>query len=235
MKSLAITTSLLLAVGASGVWAADQEKAGERLTDAAAVLSEVMATPDKGIPQDLLAKAQCVVIIPSMKKAAFVVGAEYGRGFAECRKADGLGWGAPAAVRMEGGSVGFQIGGSATDLILLVMSRRGMDKLVGDKFTLGADASLAAGPVGRTANANTDVKMTAEILAWSRSKGLFAGISLNGATLRQDQDRNAELYGKKMDNREVLLGSMPAPPAAEPLIHELDKYSSTSNADRSGH
>jgi lipid-binding SYLF domain-containing protein len=217
------------------VWAADQEKAGERLKDAAAVFSEVMATPDKGIPQDLLGKAQCVVIIPSMKKAAFVVGGEYGRGFAECRKADGLGWGAPAAVRMEGGSVGFQIGGSATDLILLVMSRRGMDKLVGDKFTLGADASLAAGPVGRTANADTDVRMTAEILAWSRAKGLFAGVSLNGATLRQDQDRNAELYGKKMDNREVLLGSMPAPPAAEPLIHEVDKYSSTSNADRSGH
>ncbi len=236
MKSLTMTASLLLAAGATGLFAADQPKASERLNDAASVLSEVMATPDKGIPQDLLAKAQCIVIIPGMKKAAFVIGGEYGRGFAECRKEEGTGWGAPAAVRMEGGSVGFQIGGSATDLILLVMSRRGMDKLTGDKFTLGADASLAAGPVGRTASANTDVKMTAEILAWSRSKGLFAGISLNGATLRPDPDRNAELYGHKMNNRDVLMGTMTPPPAAERLIHVLDKYSMRSNdADRSGH
>jgi lipid-binding SYLF domain-containing protein len=232
MKSLAITVSVVLA---TGVWAADQPKAAERLSDAAAVLSEVMATPDKGIPEDLLARAECVVIVPSMKKAAFVVGGEYGRGFAECRKADGLGWGAPAAVRMEGGSVGFQIGGSATDMILLVMNKRGMEKLLGDKFTLGADASLAAGPIGRTANADTDLKMTAEILAWSRSKGLFAGISLNGATLRQDVDRNAELYGNKINNREVLSGKVDAPAAAEPLISQLNKYSMRSNADRSGH
>jgi SH3 domain-containing YSC84-like protein 1 len=222
MKKLAMTCSLALA---TSVWAADRPKAGERLNDAAAVLSEVMATPDKGIPQDLLAKAQCVVIIPGMKKAAFVVGAEYGRGFAECRKADGFSWGAPAALRMEGGSVGFQIGGSDTDLILLVMNKRGMEKLLGDKVTLGADASLAAGPVGRTANADTDARMTAEILAWSRSKGLFAGVSLNGSTLRQDVARNAELYGHKMNNREVLMGSMPPPPQAEPLISQLDKYS----------
>lgn len=233
MKGLAITASLLIAGGA---WAADQPKAAERLNDAAAVFSEVMSTPDKGIPQDLLAKAECVIIVPSMKKAAFVVGGEYGRGFAECRNSSGTGWGAPAAVRMEGGSVGFQIGGSATDLIMLVMNKRGMQHLLDDKFTLGADASLAAGPVGRTANANTDVKMNAEILAWSRSKGLFAGISLNGATLRQDVDRNAELYGRKMNNREVLMGSEPVPAAAHPLIAALDKYSTRSNnADRVGH
>jgi lipid-binding SYLF domain-containing protein len=233
MKSLAIMSSLLLG---AGVWAADRPKASERLSDAAEVLSEVMATPDKGIPQDLLAKAQCVVIIPGMKKAAFVVGAEYGRGFAECRKADGFSWGAPAALRMEGGSVGFQIGGSDTDLILLVMNKRGMEKLLGDRVTLGADVSLAAGPVGRTANADTDVRMTAEILAWSRSRGLFAGVSLSGSTLRQDVARNAELYGRKMNNREVLMGSMPPPPAAEPLISQLDKYSLRSNgADRTGH
>lgn len=230
MKKFAIAASLLLT---TGIWAADQPKATERLGDAAAVLSEVMATPDKGIPQDLLAKAQCVIIVPGMKKAAFVVGGEYGRGFAECRKADGVGWGSPAAVRMEGASVGFQIGGSATDLILLVMSKRGMDKLLGDKVALGADASVAAGPVGRTANANTDVKMTAEILAWSRSKGLFAGVSLNGSSLRQDESRNAELYGHKMNNREVLMGTMTPPPAAEALRSELDKYSMS--ADRTGH
>jgi lipid-binding SYLF domain-containing protein len=192
-----------------------------------------MATPDKGIPQDLIAKAQCVIIIPGMKKAAFVVGAEYGRGFAECRKADGIGWGSPAAVRMEGASVGFQIGGSATDLILLVMSKRGMDKLLGDKVSLGADASVAAGPVGRTASADTDVKMTAEILAWSRSQGLFAGVSLNGSSLRQDASRNAELYGHKMNNREVLMGTMTPPPEADTLRSELDKYSMS--ADRTGH
>jgi lipid-binding SYLF domain-containing protein len=232
MKSLTITASLILATGA---FAADRPKAEERLRDAATVLSDVMGTPDKAIPQDLLAKSQCVVIIPGMKKAAFVVGAEYGRGFAECRKPDGFGWGSPAAVRMEGASVGFQIGGSETDLILLVMSKRGMDKLLSDKFTLGGDASAAAGPVGRTATAETDVQMSAEILAWSRSQGLFAGVSVNGSTMRQDQDRNAELYGHKMNNREVLMGSMPPPRAAEALRSELDKYSVASGADRSGH
>lgn len=233
MKSLAIAASFLMAASA---WPADHAKSAQRLNDAAEVFSEVMSSPDKGIPQDLIAKAQCVVIIPGMKKAAFVVGGEYGRGFAECRKADGVGWGAPAAVRMEGGSVGFQIGGSDTDLILLVMNKRGMEKLLSDKFTLGADASLAAGPVGRTANAETDLQMHAEILAWSRSKGLFAGVSLNGATLRQDEDRNAELYRRKMSNREVLMGTMHAPPEAQPLIAQLDKYSMRSNgADRTGH
>src|SRR5579862_5322097 len=186
-----------LALAASFVMAASilvAETPQERLADSARVFSEIMRTPDKGVPQDLLAKAQCVVIIPGMKKAAFVVGAEYGRGFAECRKADGFGWGAPAAVRMEGGSVGFQIGGSETDLVLLVMNRHGMDRLMGDKFTLGADASVAAGPVGRTATADTDVRVTAEILAWSRVKGLFAGIALTGATMRPDNDANEELY-----------------------------------------
>jgi lipid-binding SYLF domain-containing protein len=189
-----------------------------------------MKTPDQGIPQDLLAKAQCVIIIPGMKKAAFVVGAEYGRGYAECRKEDGKGWGAPAAVRMEGGSVGFQIGGSDTDLVLLVMNRHGMSRLMEDKVQLGADASVAAGPVGRTTNAKTDASMSAEILAWSRAKGLFAGVSLNGASLRPDADHNAELYGSKMGNKEVLMGSMEPPEAARPLIRELDRYSSA--ADR---
>ena len=201
------------------------DTAAERLTEARSVLSEVMATPDKGIPQDLLAKAQCMVIVPGMKKAAFVIGGEYGKGFAVCRRQSGTGWGAPAAVRMEGGSVGLQIGGSSTDLIMLVMSQRGMDKLLGDKFTLGADASVAAGPVGRTAAADTDAKMYAEILAWSRARGVFAGVALGGATLRNDLDSNAELYGRKMNNKEVIMGNLQAPPAARPLIAELDKYS----------
>jgi lipid-binding SYLF domain-containing protein len=197
----------------------------ERLGDATAVFSEIMGTPDKGIPQDLLEKAQCVVIVPSLKKGAFVVGGEFGRGFVECRKS-GAGWGAPAAIRMEGGSVGFQIGGSSTDVVMLVMNQRGMDRLLSDKFTLGADASVAAGPVGRTAAAETDTRLTAEILAWSRAKGLFAGIALKGATLRPDEKENASLYGHSMTNREILTGNMAPPAAASQLIAELDKYSS---------
>src|SRR5215472_14752891 len=162
MRGLAVLGCVLISTGA---WAAKPET--DRLQDAAGVFSEIMSTPDKGIPQDLLGRAECVIIIPGMKKAAFVVGGEYGKGFAQCRAASGTGWTAPAAVKLEGGSVGFQLGGSATDLVLLVMNRRGMDQLMADKFTLGADASVAAGPVGRTAAANTDVKMSAEILSWS--------------------------------------------------------------------
>src|SRR5437588_6290654 len=166
MRGLAIAASFFVS---TGLWAADS--AQERLNESAAVFNEIMGTPDKGIPQDLLAKAQCVIIVPSLKKGAFIVGGEYGRGFAECRRPGGTGWGAPAAVRVEGGSVGFQIGGSASDVVMLVMSQRGMDRLMSDKFTLGADAEVAAGPVGRTAQAATDVGLNAEILAWSHSKG----------------------------------------------------------------
>jgi lipid-binding SYLF domain-containing protein len=152
----------------------------ERLSDATAVFSEIMGTPDKGIPQDLLNQAQCVVIIPGLKKAAFVVGGEFGRGFVTCRKGNGAGWGATAAVRMEGGSVGLQIGGSSTDLVMLVMNQRGMDRLLGDKFTLGADATVAAGPVGRTAAAETDAKLSAEILALVAREGTLRGCCAEG-------------------------------------------------------
>jgi lipid-binding SYLF domain-containing protein len=221
MKKITFSAALFLSVAAI----AAAETATERLATSAEVFQEIMATPDKGIPQDLLAKAQCVIIVPGLKKGAFVVGGEFGRGFAECRKADGFGWGAPGAVRVEGGSVGFQIGGSSTDVVMLVMNRRGMDKLLGDKFTLGADASVAAGPVGRTADASTDVRMDAEILAWSRAKGLFAGIALKGATLRPDADVNAELYGRKIDNKEVLGGALEAPAGSQALRASLDKYS----------
>ena len=228
MKKLTIAAAVLVSTAA---WAA--ESAHQRLGDAATVFSEIMATPDKGIPQDLLAKAQCVIVVPGMKKGAFIVGAEYGRGFAECRKTGGVGWTAPAAVRMEGGSVGFQIGGSETDLILLVRNRKGMDRLMGDKFTLGADASVAAGPVGRTAAADTDAKMTAEILSWSRTHGVFAGVALNGATLRPDEDSNRDLYGRRLQNREILESNIAPPPEAHALTRELDKYSDrSSSADR---
>lgn len=220
MKIFAVTATLILS--SACIFAADGQK---NLAESASVFSEIMDTPDKGIPQDLLEKAQCVLIVPGLKKAAFVVGGEYGRGFAVCRNQSGTGWAAPAAVRMEGGSVGFQIGGSSTDIVMLVMTKRGMDKLLGDKFTLGADAAVAAGPVGRNAKANTDATMTAEMLAWSRSKGLFAGISLNGATVRNDLDTNAELYGHKMTNKEVIMSDMAAPESARALITVLDRYS----------
>jgi len=219
-----------LAISTTAVWA---DTAQERLTESASVFSEVMQTPDKGIPQDLLSKAACVIVLPNVKKAAFVVGGEFGKGFAECRNSSGTGWGAPAAVRLEGGSVGFQIGGSSTDLILLVMNRHGMDQLMRDKFTLGADASLAAGPVGRTAAAQTDARLDAEILAWSRSKGLFAGVSLKGAVLRPDEKENTELYGRAVTNKELLAGGMTVPTNAQALGTVLSKHSATSSADRS--
>jgi lipid-binding SYLF domain-containing protein len=221
MKQFTFTAALILSAAAI----AAAETAPDRLASAASVFQEIMNTPDKGIPQDLLAKAQCVIIVPGLKKGAFVVGGEYGRGFAECRHEDGFGWGAPGAVRVEGGSFGFQAGGSSTDVVMLVMNKRGMQKLLGDKFTLGADVSVAAGPVGRTANAATDVRMDAEILAWSRAKGLFAGVSLSGATLRNDADANEELYARKIDNKEVLGGAVEPPLAAQALRTELDQYS----------
>jgi SH3 domain-containing YSC84-like protein 1 len=231
MKALLLAASMLLPV--SGVMARTVQ---ERLNDATAVFNEIMAAPDRGIPQDLLAKAECIVIVPGEKKAAFVVGGEYGRGFAVCRRADGRGWGAPGAVRLEGASVGFQIGASSTDIVLLVMNKDGMEKLLRDKFTLGADASVAGGPVGRTATAETDAMMHAEILAWSRSRGLFGGVSVAGSTLRNDLDENEHLYGRKLTNREVVMSAIATPPAAVELDHALDRYSEfKGTADRSMH
>ncbi len=201
------------------------DTAAERLKESAEVLTEIMSAPDKGIPDELLEKAQCVVIVPGMKKAAFIVGAKYGRGFIECRRASGKGWSAPAAIKVEGGSFGFQIGGSETDAIMLVMNKRGAEKLLESKFTLGGDASVAAGPVGRTASANTDAKMQAEILTYSRARGVFAGIALDGATLRPDHEANAELYSGKLTNRQILRGATKATPAGVQLAADLNRYS----------
>jgi lipid-binding SYLF domain-containing protein len=197
----------------------------KRLNEAAEVFSEVMSAPDKGIPQELLENAHCIVIVPGLKTAAFIVGGKYGKGYLSCRSKNGAGWSAPGTVRIEGGSVGFQIGGSETDLIMLVMNDRGEDKLLSSKFTLGAEGSVAAGPVGRTATAQTDAQMHAEILSWSRTQGLFAGLALEGATLRQDLDDNAELYGRKMENREIVTKGVRAPKAASRLLALLNKYS----------
>lgn len=216
--------TVLIVMALAPLMAADTEST-KRLNESAAVFSEVMATPDKGIPQEMLENAHCIVIVPGLKTAAFVVGGKYGKGYLSCRSKGRAGWSAPATVRIEGGSVGFQIGGSSTDLIMLVMNARGADKLLASKFTLGAEGSVAAGPVGRTATAQTDAQMHAEILSWSRSQGLFAGLALTGATLRQDEDDNAKLYGKRMDNRAIVTSRVRAPRAAAKLLALLNKYS----------
>jgi len=205
---------------------AAQSDAPARLQAAADVFKEVMSISDKAIPQDLLNKSECIIVVPGMKQGAFIVGAKYGRGFVSCRSKSGVGWGAPGSVRIEGGSFGFQAGGSETDLILLVMNDSGMRRLLTSKFTLGADATAAAGPVGRTTQAQTDAFMTAEILTWSRARGLFAGVALSGATLREDSDWNTELYGSKMTNREILTSTIAPPAPAKPLLDELNHYSS---------
>ncbi len=219
-----LTHVALLLASSTMLYAAGD--AAKRLNDSADMLGEIMSAPDKGIPQDLLAKAQCVVLVPGVKKAAFIVGAKYGKGFMLCRKASGVGWSAPAAIRVEGGSFGFQIGGSETDVVMLVNNQSGAKKLMQSKFTLGVDGSVAAGPVGRDSSAETDAQLHAEILTYSRSRGIFAGISLQGATLRPDDDWNHELYGKPMTNQEIVMGSTPSPAAAAKLDMVLDKYSS---------
>ncbi len=200
--------------------------ASDRLTDAADMMTDIMAAPDKGIPQDLLEKAQCIVVVPGVKGGAFIFGGKYGKGFMLCRKEGGVGWSAPASIRVEGGSFGFQIGVSETDVVMLVMNESGAKKLLASKFTVGADASVAAGPVGRTSSAETDAQMHAEILTWSRTRGVFAGIALQGATLRPDDDWNKELYGKAMSNRGIVMGSTPPPASAAKLLAILNKYSS---------
>jgi lipid-binding SYLF domain-containing protein len=200
-------------------------KIDDRLEASADTLNDMMRAADKGIPQDLIDKARCVVVIPGMKKAGFIFGAEVGRGFAACRKAGGSGWSAPAAMRTEGGSFGFQIGASETDVVLLVMNEGGMRRLLSDKFTLGGDASVAAGPIGRELTAQTDVMMSAEMLSYSRSRGLFAGISLQGATLRPDGETNRELYGHDATNHEILTGDFKTPEAARRFEHALHRDS----------
>jgi SH3 domain-containing YSC84-like protein 1 len=223
-----LKTGALLAAGfmsTLALRAADREmKVDDRLKEANVVLGEMMRADDKGVPQDLLNRAHCVVIIPGAKKAGFIVGAKYGKGFAMCHKPGGTGWSAPAAMRVEGGSVGFQIGASETDVIIIVQNESGMKKLLQDKFTLGGDASAAGGPVGRDLSAETDAQMRAEMLSYSRSRGLFAGIALTGATLRPDNDDNATMYGPGVGNKQILAGDVRPTPDAMPLEQRLNKY-----------
>jgi lipid-binding SYLF domain-containing protein len=222
-----ITLTLALALGCAPLAAKDEKsKTAGRLDDAASLFSEIMGAPDKSIPQDLLDKSYCMVLVPGLKKAAFGFGGKFGRGFSICRNPSGPGWGPPAAIRIEGGSVGFQIGVSSTDVVLLIMNDRGMNRLTTSKFTIGADATAAAGPVGRNATAQTDALMTAEILSWSRSRGAFAGISLDGATLRNDIDENQAMYGQRWESKQILGSGAKPPEMAARLIAALNKYSS---------
>jgi SH3 domain-containing YSC84-like protein 1 len=219
-----MATTVATALALTPLLAQDNEP-GKRLGEASAVLSEIMEAPDKGIPQDLLEQAHCIVIVPNLKTAAWGVGGKYGKGYLSCRNKSGGGWSAPGTVRIEGGSIGLQFGASSADLIMLVMTQRGADKLLESKFTLGAEGSVAAGPVGRTVTAQTDAQMHADILSWSRTQGLFAGLALEAATLRQDLDDNATLYGKKLENREIVTSGVKAPKSAARLLDLLNRYS----------
>jgi SH3 domain-containing YSC84-like protein 1 len=220
-------------VASAATFAADtKQKQEERLQNSGTVMSEILKVPDD-IPQDLLDKAKCVVVIPSVLKAAFIVGGSYGRGAMICRggKTPSGGWGIPAMMVLEGGSVGFQIGGEATDFVLLIMNELGENSLLHSKVKLGGDVSAAAGPVGRTAQADTDAYMRSEILTYSRARGLFAGISLEGASLRADDEGNEALYGRNINAAEIVLGPSPATPSsAHQLVERLEKASPIARA-----
>jgi lipid-binding SYLF domain-containing protein len=217
--------AVLLAFSLAGTLAAQKQEA-ERLKESALVLDEIMKAPDDSIPGELLSRAECVAVIPSLKKGAFIVGGRFGRGAVSCRMGakEAGPWGPPSMLTIGGGSVGFQLGGQSADIIMLVMNQRGMENLVKSKFTLGADAAAAAGPKGRSAAAATDVMMRAEILTYSRARGLFAGVSLDGASVRPDKDANQRLYGHAVEAKELLMkgGRVPAP--AAPFIQALTKH-----------
>ena len=215
---------VVLAILSSLAYAADQEKDEDRLKNSGTVLKEILDVPDD-IPQDLLDKADCVVVFPSVLKAAFIVGASYGRGAMSCRRGDDYtgSWGAPTMMALEGGSFGFQLGGEATDFVLLVMNERGASGILASKVKLGADASVAAGPVGRTASAETDATLRADILSYSRARGAFAGIALEGSTVRPDNGANKQIYEQKLSAREIVLsGHVAIPSAAQSMVSTLD-------------
>jgi lipid-binding SYLF domain-containing protein len=224
-KCVVLAVGLLVAIPS---FAQKKEKEEERLQQSYTVLKEILGTPDKGIPRDLLDKAACVVVYPSVKKAGFIVGGEYGRGAITCRAGENFNgrWSAPAMFAIEGGSFGLQIGGEATDFVLLVMNDKGANSVMSSKVKLGADASAAAGPVGRTTSAETDIALKAEILSWSRARGVFGGLSLEGSTMRSDDGGNKSLYGKELTAKEIVReGKVQMPAAGKPLIHLLNQTS----------
>jgi lipid-binding SYLF domain-containing protein len=222
LKRILVLSTVALCC-AQVAFASDRDEDNSRSHKAAVDLQEIMSAPDGGIPTSTLDKAKCVAIIPGDKKFAFIFGGNYGRGLATCRT--GNGWSAPVFIAVEGGSFGFQAGGSSTSLVLLFMNDHALKSLLADKFKLGADASVAAGPVGRSATADTDVQLNAEILSYSRSKGVFAGISLNGSVVMADQSGDDAMYGAGVDRHAILDGKIPVPPSARMLHHELDTYS----------
>ena len=225
MKQLArVLTATMVMVGTAQFSnAADGgSKLSQRLDSARAVVNEIMSTPDKGIPEKILQGASCVVVVPAYKKAAFVVGGQYGQGVATCRTAKG--WSAPVFVQLAGGSFGFQIGGQSTDLVLIAMNHDGLQHMLTNKFKLGADAAASAGPVGRNAQAGTDWKLNAEFLTYSRSKGLFAGLDLDGTVLSQNEDDTRAEYGSNISFKDVLAGNTPAPVGARPFVRTVAKY-----------
>lgn len=227
-----VLLAVLLISTAASAAEREKDKINDRLQNSGTVLDEILNIPDN-IPQDLLDKAKCVVVIPSVLKAAFIVGGSYGRGTMVCRGGKTLtgAWGAPAMFVLEGGSVGFQIGGEATDFVLLIMNDHGANSLLHSKVKIGADLSAAAGPVGRTAEANTDAYLRAEMLTYSRARGLFAGVSLEGASLRPDEEGNDALYGRKISASDIVMGPAPeTPSAAQKLVSLLEKASPTSRA-----
>jgi len=221
------TLYVLALMAALAIPAHAQSKEQDRVENAGSVIKEIMDIPDD-IPQNVIDKADCVVVLPSVLKAAFIVGASYGRGVMTCRSGDNMRgpWGAPTMMALEGGSFGLQLGGQATDFVLLLMSERSASSILTSKVKLGGDASAAAGPVGRNASAETDVTFRAEILTYSRARGLFAGISLTGSTLRPDNNANESLYGKKLDARDIVMkGAVPPPPSAQLLLQTLNQHS----------
>src|SRR5208283_60212 len=219
-RILAVT--ILIAIASLTAVASDREDDVNRTQKAAQVFKEIMNTPDQGIPSGLLESAKCIAIIPGDKKFAFVFGGSYGRGLATCRTEHG--WSAPMFLAREGGSVGYQIGGSSTDLVMLFMNDHALQSLLSDKFKLGADASVAAGPVGRNAAAGTDLKLNAEILSYSRSKGVFIGVSLNGAVVQADKSGDRAMYGDDVNRHEILDGKVAVPESAQALLHEIGGY-----------
>lgn len=216
-----VKIAIFLSLGA--ILYAQEETPDQRLQNAAATFKQVMATPDQAIPKDLLERAECVVIVPGVKKAAFLVGGQYGRGYASCRT-NANDWSPPASVKIAGGSFGYQLGVDSTDLFLLVMNQRGLNHLLSDKFKIGADVAGAAGPVGRNISAGTDILAHAEVLSWSRTRGIFAGVSLTGTVVQTDNSENEKLYGKKVSDKDVIQGDVASPPSARQLMAELSQY-----------
>jgi lipid-binding SYLF domain-containing protein len=228
LKRILSFTTLILLVTLTAV-ASDRDNDVNRTNKAAQVFKEIMNAPDQGIPSDLLESAKCIAIIPGDLKFAFIFGGNYGRGLATCRT--GHGWSAPMFLAIDGGSVGYQIGGSSTDIVMLFMNDRALQSLLGDKFKLGADASVAAGPVGRNASAGTDLKLNAEILSYSRSKGVFAGVSLNGAVVQADKSGDEAMYGQNVNRHDILDGKVAVPASAELLLNEIGGYPHVAKAE----